>query len=280
MDRQEVDIFEDDILYTEDILLACSKQFRNYFLHLFIKQGSLTFRLNDKSYRASANYGIILIEGKPIEDIQTAPNTKGFALLISNRYLMQHMPKISYNVKGLTYYYDHPLMAMNRMEMKQCRRDVEEIMQRWNQRQHLYHFEILKRAVDIFTYDLFDIYARCNGEQGTQGGQTTIVTQQFIHLLDENVEKERRVEYYADRLCVTPKYLSRVCQQATGHNASYWISRFALARISEALLNSDQSLTDISTSFNFPSLPHFTRFIKSHTGMTPSEYRMKKKKDA
>ena len=277
MEQQQTDILADDILYTEDVVQACSEQYKDYFLHIFVRRGSVSFHLNDKDYRATANYGIILIEGKPIENVHIAINTKAFVLLISSRYLMQHMPKINYNIKGLTYYYNNPLMAMSREEMAQCSRDVDEIMRRWHLRTHLYFTETLMRAVDIFTYDLFDIYARCNGEQTAKGGQETIVTQQFIALLEKHVQQQRRVDYYAERLFVTPKYLSRICQQATGHSASYWINRFALARITEALTNTNQSLTDISNAFGFPSLSHFTRFVKTNTGMTPTAFRIKHK---
>ena len=276
MVQQQTDILADDILYTEDVIQACSEQYKDYFLHIFVRRGSVSFRLNEQLYRATANYGIILIEGKPIEVVHVAANTRAFVLLISSRYLMQHMPKINYNIKGLTYYHNNPLMAMSREEMTQCSRDVDDIMRRWHQRTHLYFMETLMRAVDNFTYDLFDIYARCNGEQTAKGGQETIVTQQFIAMLEKDVQQQRRVDYYAERLFVTPKYLSRVCQQATGHNASYWINRFALARISEALTTTDQSLTNISNAFGFPSLSHFTRFVKTHTGMTPTEFRYKR----
>ena len=276
MQQPSAHIFDDDILYTEDISEACSERYKDYFLHIFVRRGSVSFRLNEQDYRATANYGVILIEGKPIEQVRLGAHTRAFALLISSRYLKQYMPKINFNIKGLTYYYDNPLMHMSKAEMAQCCRDVDEIKRRWNQRQHLYYFETLKRAVDLFSYDLFDIYARCNGEQTAKGGQATIVTQQFIQLLEQHVQQQRRVEYYADRLYVTPKYLSRVCQQSTGHPASYWINRFALAGISEALTTTDQSLTDISNAFGFPSLPHFTRFVKTHTGMTPSEFRIRK----
>jgi AraC-like DNA-binding protein len=276
--KQQTDIFADDILYTEDVEQAFSEHYKDYYLHIFVRRGSVSFWLNDRHYRATSNYGIILIEGKPVEGVHITANTKAYVLLISSRYLMQHMPKINYNIKGLTYYHYNPLMHMSHEDMERCRRDVDDIIDRWNQHSHLYYMETLIRAVDNFTYDLFDIYARCNGEQTAKGGQETIVTQQFITLLEKHVQQQRRVDYYAEQLFVTPKYLSRICQQATGHNASYWINRFALARISEALSTTNQSLTDISNAFSFPNLSHFTRFVKTHTGMTPTDFRIKKQK--
>ncbi len=104
-----------------------------------------------------------------------------------------------------------------------------------------------------------------------------MVTQESINLLRSNVRKQRTVAFYAQELCVTPKYLSRVCLQSTGHNASYWIGQFAVSEMLEELSKSSLTLTEISIRFHFQSLSHFTRFIKQHTGMTPSEFRMKKR---
>lgn len=180
----------------------------------------------------------------------------------------------------LSFYYDNPIMQMSAEDMDLCLRDLEDIRLRLQQAGHIYHQETLKRSIENFTYDIFDIYTRCNQEQASKGGQEALVTQRFIDQLKDHVMKERRVEFYADKLCVTPKYLSRVCRQSTGHHASYWISQFALTHMLELLTNTDKSLTEISNEVNFQSLSHFTRYIKSHTGLTPSEFRMKKQKGA
>ena len=102
------------------------------------------------------------------------------------------------------------------------------------------------------------------------------MAQQFIDLLQQYVRQKRTVEFYAEKLFVTPKYLSRICLQSTGHNASYWITHFTLAQIMEELTATDRTFTDISNDFNFPYLSHFTRYVKQHSGKTPSEYRIKR----
>ena len=267
-----------DILFSEDIQEACGGKYNDYLLHIFIIKGSMSFTLNDTAYEANAGSGIILIEGKPLQDIKVSADMHAIILLKSLRYHLANPVKVSHNIKGLIYYYDNPIMQMDAADMNLCLRDLDDIKYRLQQTCHLYHQETLRRSVDNFVYDIFDIYARCNSKQSSKGGQEALVTQQFIDLLQQHVRQTRTVESYADKLCVTPKYLSRVCLQSTGHNASYWISHFALWQMLEELTGTDRTLTDISNEFCFQNLSHFTRFIKSHTGLTPSEYRMKKRK--
>lgn len=267
-----------DLFFSEDIYEACSGKYYDYLLHIFITKGNVSFRLNDKQYQAQAGCGIILIEGKPLQELSVRAGTKAVVFLKSQFYNQANPLKITHNIRGLSFYYDNPIMQMSAEEMDLCLKDLDDIRNRLQQDGHLYHQETLKRSIENFTYDIFDIYTRCNQEQSSKGGQEALVTQRFIDLLKDHVMKERTVKFYADKLCVTPKYLSRVCCLSTGRSASYWISQFALTRMLELLTDSDKSLTEISHEVYFQSLSHFTRFIKSHTGLTPSEFRMKKRK--
>lgn len=277
METSQTDIWQDDIVFLTDAHEACSRQYQHYYLHIFVTSGSMSFSIEGKHFVAHAGTGIILIEGKPVDDLSLSPDCQVVAMLLSNRYLRSHPININFNVRGLTFYFDHPLMVMTTQQMEQCLRGVEDIRWRLTQTNHLYFNETLTRAIENFTYDLFDIYTCCNSEQASKGGQKTLLSQQFIDLLKQHIREERMVDYYASQLFVTPKYLSRVCLQATGHNASYWISQFAVKEILEQITSTNLPLSEISTAFNFQSLSHFTRYVKKHTRQTPSAFRMKKK---
>lgn len=269
-------IQEQDILFTEDILEACSGTYNDYLLHIFITQGCMSFTLDDKFYQAQTGSGIILIEGKPLHDVRIEEGTKAVVLLKSRRYHLSHPLRTPHNIRGLTYYYDNPIMQMTVQDMELCLRDLDDIKCRLSQTDHFYHQETLERSMENFVYDIFYIYSVCNSQQSSKGGREALLAQQFIDLLQQHVRQVRTVEFYADKLFVTPKYLSRICQQSTGHNASYWIIHFTLAQIMEELTSTDRTLTDISNDFNFPYLSHFTRYVKQHSGKTPSEYRIKR----
>lgn len=269
-------IQEQDILFTEDILEACSGTYNDYLLHIFITQGCMSFTLDDKFYQAQTGSGIILIEGKPLHDVRIEEGTKAVVLMKSRRYHLSHPLRTPHNIKGLTYYYDNPIMQMSVQDMELCLRDLDDIKCRLSQTDHFYHQETLERSMENFVYDIFYIYSVCNSQQSSKGGREALLAQQFIDLLQQHVRQVRTVESYADKLFVTPKYLSRICLQSTGHNASYWITHFTLSQIMEELTDTDRTLTDISNDFNFPYLSHFTRYVKQHSGKTPSEYRIKR----
>ena len=95
----------------------------------------------------------------------------------------------------------------------------------------------------------------------------------FLTLLRQNCREQREVAWYASELCVTPKYLSAVCQKITGKGAAYWIEYYTLHEILLLLNNPALTLTEVTDRMHFPAPPMLTRYLKRTIGMTPSEYR-------
>ena len=85
--------------------------------------------------------------------------------------------------------------------------------------------------------------------------------------------QNRDIGYYADKLCVTPKYLSEVCKKVSGLPAAFWITRYTSLDISRLLRDRDLSFTDISDMFGFSSTSHFTRYVQTNLGAKPSDFR-------
>ena len=96
----------------------------------------------------------------------------------------------------------------------------------------------------------------------------------FLQLLSRgDFIKNREVSYYADKLCVTPKYLSEVCKKVSGFSANSWINRYASIELVHLLKDKSLSLTDIAYMFDFSSQSHFSRFVQNNLGQKPSAFR-------
>ena len=100
-----------------------------------------------------------------------------------------------------------------------------------------------------------------------------LIFQQFLALVKEYHCQERSMGFYAGKLCLTPKYLSKLIKQASGRSAPEWIVDFVILEAKNLLKYSDCTIKEIVYKLNFPNQSVFYKFFKSHTGMTPSEYR-------
>ena len=103
--------------------------------------------------------------------------------------------------------------------------------------------------------------------------RSKIVLEDFLMLVRDYHTKERSLSFYADKLYLTPKYLSKLIKSVSGKSAHEWIDSFVILEAKNLLKYSDMSIKSIVYELNFPNQTTFYRFFKTKTGMTPSEYR-------
>ena len=94
--------------------------------------------------------------------------------------------------------------------------------------------------------------------------------QSIIELLSKSKVKVRSVSFYADKLFITTKYLSVICKQVCGKTAFDIINEFIIEDITELLKYSEKSIKEIANYLEFPNLSYFGKYVKAHTGMSPT----------
>lgn len=99
------------------------------------------------------------------------------------------------------------------------------------------------------------------------------IFQQFMNLLSNSSVKHKKVAYYANQLCITPKYLSAICKQNTGKTANEWIRDHVLEDIRYYMQQTDYSIKQICDRLGFPNPSFFGKYVKEHFGITPSQLR-------
>ena len=107
----------------------------------------------------------------------------------------------------------------------------------------------------------------------TKSTHARAVLEDFIALVREHHTRERGLAFYAERLYLTPKYLSKLIKGLSGRSAHEWIDSFVILEAKNLLKYSDLTIKQIVFQLNFPNQTTFYRFFKTQTGMTPTEYR-------
>lgn len=99
----------------------------------------------------------------------------------------------------------------------------------------------------------------------------------FIRMVEESDGRLRSVEQCAERMHITPKYLSNVIQEVLHLRPSFYIQHYTLKAIERRLRFTDMTMQQIANELRFPNASSFGRYFKARAGMTPLEYRMKYK---
>ena len=100
-----------------------------------------------------------------------------------------------------------------------------------------------------------------------------VLSKRFMDLVKDNFRKERQLQFYADALCITPRYLSRVVKECTGSSAADWIERCVVLEARALLKSTNMTIQQISDVLNFPSQTFFGKYFKRRVGLSPKEYR-------
>ena len=124
------------------------------------------------------------------------------------------------------------------------------------------------------TYRLCSIYSRRIIEEKNVAGQKIDTFIKLIRLIEKYYMQERGVAFYADKLCLSPKYLSALSKSVCGYTVQELVFRAIIRKSIFWLKNTNKSVQEISDDLNFPNASFFGTFFKKQTGLAPSYYRI------
>lgn len=127
---------------------------------------------------------------------------------------------------------------------------------------------------------LLELYINISAQQSEQSDQSDpyyrrkdSLFQTFMKKLTSMEVKPRSVTWYAEQLCVTPKYLTAVCKTSCGRTAFDLINEAVLTDVRYQLKYSQKSIKEIADYLAFPNISFFGKFVHHHVGCSPKEYR-------
>jgi len=134
----------------------------------------------------------------------------------------------------------------------------------------------VKAQTSVFGYEIISIMSDlAESVKGMQKKPTReeLYFKQFMSLLNKHYINERSVMFYADKMHLSPKYLSAVVKKVSGQTPSNWIDGLVIMEAKNLLKYSEMNIQEIAYQMNFPNQSFFGKYFKQRTGMTPSTYR-------
>lgn len=134
------------------------------------------------------------------------------------------------------------------------------------------HYE-RKLLLLSLTYRLCSIYSRKIMEENKVNGHKIDTFVKLMRMVEKYYMEERGVEFYADKLCLSPKYLSSLVKSVCGYTVQELVFRAIVRRSIFLLKNTDKTIQEIADEFNFPNASSFGTFFKKQVGLSPLHYR-------
>jgi AraC-like DNA-binding protein len=245
----------------------------DYHTHLLCHRGSLTFSFNDTKMKCKSGEFVFWFAKSKLTDLQFSKNFKAIVLLVENQFLNDNIPDQNWGIDATLHSRRYPVKQLdNEIDRQRVLSNFQLLYNKFQDKEHRFFEEALKLQMRLFILEMWHTFAN-EYERRNRTLQIGTLYERFMLLVQEYCMKEREVQFYANHLHITAKYLNAVCKQNSGITASEWIQRNTKERIVLLLENSGFNIAEIANEMEFSSRSFFTRYVKKVLGVTPSEYR-------
>lgn len=248
-------------------------------IFMFCLQGTIDIKLSFQNYRLKKNDIFIVQSGQLGEFNGMSKDVQFFFFFVHNDF-SNPLTHISDSQKLQDLLFRGPLHHCDDRQMEEFRTIYHAIRGKIND-QWIYCDEVIRGYIYALLYSIYSLSYAESQEKATQATESQGVKSRqmdiynsFISLVQKYAGQEHKTVFYADKLCITPKYLSQIIYSVSGRFAKDFIKE-SLVMESKALLKSGLSIQTVCDMLNFGSPSFFGRFFKEATGFTPFEYQTK-----
>ncbi len=247
-----------------------------YFILGYCEEGECKALINLKEQTFQKDDYIFLPFDFLLQPREWSSDFIGRYALISKEWFKDIIPL---NENLLTFFFkvaDKPSLHLDEKRIKSIKLYFNLMEEKLKEKEdHKYIREVLIGLLRSLFFDVYNLYMKqCKNVPGPKT-RKEVVFQNFYKLLMENFRKERNVEFYAEKMFITPKHLSSTVKAVSGNSPSKWISSFVVQETKLLLQTTNMSMQEIANTLNFPNQSFFSKYFRHYTGLTPKEYRMK-----
>jgi len=136
------------------------------------------------------------------------------------------------------------------------------------------HDEAIQHVFSLLILEIFSSIKRTTADNSCHYSRKVYLSSHFLKFLREYIKEQRRVDFYADLLYVTPKHLSMCVKEITGKTCGEIIDEMVVAEAKALLHNPELTIGHVADVLNFSDQYFFSKYFKKRTGMSPLHYRM------
>ena len=262
-----------DFMYSTDFLAMNAPELSHTCMHLLCTAGEGSFVFNERCYHIVKNDLVVIPMPARVSNIAAHDDMQVEWFAADYKFLQNLLPSNNYGIGGSISLNHDPVIRLTDEQAALLLADFHRLRDRMGDRHLLFYRELMGSLCLTMMYDIFEPHAQRDATD-THSDRTAYIVKQLMALLATGISRtERDVSYYAERLNVSPKYLSATIKRVTGHSVTSYIDRHTVPILKDYLSDERLSLTQIAELMNFASLSYFSRYCTKHLGQSPSEYR-------
>ena len=237
-------------------------------------QGEFRFEMDGSEYMISKDDVFVGYPNAIYNHFETTPDLR-CRLLCLTKSLLQEMLYPNQGIWNKTLFLKkHYIFHLSDQEviMQNCMNTV--LVYNLKSNKTTFRKEIIHSLVQCIIFELCRTLSTFIQTENTQEtNQRKILFDHFISYLSASDVKKKPLSEYADKLCVSTRYLTMVCREVSGRTAYEWICDYVQNDVRFYLLHTNLSIKEIAVKLGFCNLSFFGKYVRENLGKSPSEFR-------
>jgi AraC family transcriptional regulator, transcriptional activator of pobA len=234
-------------------------------------KGHMEGTLNLKKFMIKAPCLFIVLAEQILQCDDFSDDFKGLSIIMSKTFLADAFDDIQVSIPLFRSVLDNPSIQLNREEMESMLEYYSLLQRNVRNKENPNLSLTLRHLILGFFYGTGYRFYKVHDEK--QKTKKDILVEKFLTIVKENYRKHRMIEFYAEKLFLTPKHLSKVIKERSGKSSGEWIEEHVMLEARALLKSTDKTIQQISDELNFPSQSFFGKYFKRRAGISPKEYR-------
>ena len=229
--------------------------------------------INLKPYTTNGACFITIIAGQIMEYKSISEDFEGLFIIMSKKFTDSLMPNAQERLPLSVSVRDNPVIPLDKEALAGMINYFDMMKKLILVEDHPYRMEVAQHLTLAFLYGAGFYFHKFADR--SERSHNEMLIEKFLNLVQTNYKEERGLEFYADKLCITSKHLSRVLREAGSKSANDLIDEHVAFEAKALLKSTNMTIQQISDELNFPSQSFFGKYFKRVTGMSPKEYKAK-----
>ncbi len=232
--------------------------------------GELRVEINMIEHHISAGNLVITLPEDILQHKEVADDVKGLFIIVSQQFIEDAFPKIEEILPLFLHIQKYPCLSLSVQECVRIQNFYNFFIQHLEDNSP-YRDKVIRSILQSLIYYIAGVVNLDQANNRRERKEELF--SRFIQLIIKNYKEHKKLDFYADKLFISPKYLSDAIKKISGKSAHDWIDHYILLEAKILLRSSRKTVQQIADELNFPNNSFFSKYFKKHCGMTPKEYR-------